>query len=270
MNLENNTLLGIDQEFCDRLHQNNCGKGYFDSGWQIIGQENDGSLLVIKGELILHLNRDRHLAQKEQAAVIGNIIAVRMPKNLIQNGFYMAVGDAGIKKSTQPEDDSVTVRIYFHLTPEGAVAVMANLTQQLNESQIPFTFKVLYNPTDYKRYDSGVLYFDRSDYPLIGQILQRVYQDNQQHFQPQVPLFTKQIAPGLALAEEPKYKFTNQESFGMNRCQMIANGLLEAWQRQETSADARLDLILQNFSLLGIDLEQPFLNSGSEDIYHLI
>jgi hypothetical protein len=268
--IENNTLLGVDQDFYNRLHQNNCGQGYFDSGWQVIRQESDGSLVVTKGELTLHIDRNRHLAEKEQAALEDDIVAIRMPKNLLQNGFYMAVGDAGHDARSQSKDNSFIVRIYFHLTAEGAVAVMENLTQQLNDIKIPFSFKVLYNPTDYKRYDSGVLYFERNYYPFIQQVLQKVYLDNQQHFQPQVPLFTKQIAPGLAVAEEPKHKFTAQESFGTNRCQIIANGLLESWECGETSADFRLDLILQNFFLLGIDLKRPFLNAGSEDIYSFL
>jgi hypothetical protein len=269
-NIENNTLLGVDREFYDRLHQNNRSQGYFDPGWQVIRQESDGSLAVTKGELTLHISRNRHLTEKEQAAVEGNLVAIRMPKNLVQNGFYMAVGNAGHDSRSQLKGNSVIVRVYFHLTPEGAVAVMADLMQQLNEIEIPFSFKVLYNPTDYQRYDSGVLYFDRDYYPLVRQVLEKVYLNNQQYFQPQVPLFTKQIAPGLAVAEEPKYKFTAQESFGTNRCQIITNGLLESWEYGETAADFRLGLIMQNFSLLGIDLKCPFLNAGSKDIYDFV
>jgi hypothetical protein len=211
----------------------------------------------------------RHLQNTEQSVEIGNVVAIRMPKNVVQNGFYMAISNVGFNSRSQPNSNSVTVRIYFHLTPEGAVAVMASLTQQLNEINIPFSFKVLYNPADYKRYDSGVLYFDRSYYPIVRQVLQSVYAENQLHFQPQVPLFTKQLAPGLALAEEPDRKFAAQESFGMNRCQIIANGLLQSWYKGEISPEQRLASILQNFSLFGIELERPFLNANSEDIYAL-
>jgi len=42
-NLENNTLLGVDLGFYERLHESN-GKGYFDPGWQVLRQESDGSL----------------------------------------------------------------------------------------------------------------------------------------------------------------------------------------------------------------------------------
>jgi hypothetical protein len=159
------------------------------------------------------------------------------------------------------------VRIYFNLTPEGAVAVMGSLTRWLNEKAIPFSFKVLYNPGDYERHDSGVLYFDKSDYEVVRKVLQAVYGENESHFQPEVPLFTMQLALGLGLAEEPDSKFVAQESFGMNRCQIVANGLLEAWHNGDDSPEGRMNAILQQFSLLSIELQCPYLNANSEDIY---
>jgi hypothetical protein len=146
-NLENNTFLGVDLEYYDRLHKSNTGEGYFDPGWSVLRQESDGSLAVTKGGLTLHVERDRHLQPTEQSASVGNLVAIRMPRNLVQNGFYMAVSDAGT--DTHPQ----TVRVYFNLTPEGAIAVMESLTRQLNQIRIPFAFKVLYNPSDYGRYD---------------------------------------------------------------------------------------------------------------------
>jgi hypothetical protein len=164
-NLENNTFFGVDLEFYDRLHKSNTGEGYFDPGWQVLRQEADGSLAVTKGGLTLHIEREQHLQPAEQSAAVGNSVAIRMPRNLVQNGFYMAVSNAG------PDTHPQTVRVYFNLSPEGAVAVMEKLTQQLNEIKIPFTFKVLYNPSDYGRYDSGVLYFEKSNYEAVRQVL---------------------------------------------------------------------------------------------------
>ncbi|NET15569.1 MAG: hypothetical protein F6K08_23405, partial [Okeania sp. SIO1H6] len=57
------------------------------------------------------------------------------------------------------------------------------------------------------------------------------------------------------------------ESFGMNRCQIIANGLLTAWQQGDNSTEGKIKAILEQFSLLGIDLQRPYLNANSEDIY---
>jgi hypothetical protein len=260
-NLENNTFFGVDLEFYDRLHKSNTGEGYFDPDWQVLQQEPDGSLAVTKGGLTLHIVREQHLQPSEQSATVGDSVAIRMPRNLVQNGFYMAVGNAG------PDTHPQTVRVYFNLSPEGAVAVMESLTQQLNEIKIPFTFKVLYNPSDYGRYDSGVLYFEKSNYKAVRQVLQTVYAENQLHFRTEVPLFTKLLAPGLALAEEPDCKFAAVESFGMNRCQIVANGLLEARQNGDESPDSRMASIRQHFSLLGIDWQCSYLNANSEDIY---
>ena len=260
-NLENNTFLGVDLEFYDRLHKSNLGEGYFDPGWSVLRQESDGSIAVTKGGLTLHIERDRHLQPSEQSAYVGNLVAIRMPRNLVQNGFYMAVSDAG------PDTYPQTVRVYFNLTPEGAIALMESLTRELNQIRIPFTFKVLYNPSDYGRYDSGVLYFEKSNYEAIRQVLRSVYAEKRSHFRTEVPLFTKLLAPGLALAEEPDCKFAAVESFGMNRCQIVANGLLEARATGDESPQSRMASIHQHFSLLGIDWQHSYLNANSLDIY---
>ena len=154
-----------------------------------------------------------------------------MPKNLIQNGFYLAVSN------TEPESKQNMVRVYFNFTPEGAVTVMHRLTQTLNDIPIFFHFKVLYNPAEYDRHDSGVLYIEK---------------------------------PNYGLAEEPDSKFAQQESFGMNRCRIVANGLLQAWLEGDNSPEARIKAIHEQFSHLGIDLERPYLNADSEDIYRLL
>ncbi|MDY7014142.1 MAG: T3SS effector HopA1 family protein [Cyanobacteriota bacterium] len=267
LDLENNTVLGIDPEFFERLHESNQGEGYFDPGWLILQEEDSDKLLVQKGELKLHIERDRHLQSEAKSAAVGETVAIKMPKNLMQNGFYMAVGDAGTQSLKAVDALPETVRIYFNCTPEGAIKVMKSLTREFNAIFLPFTFKVLYNPGDYGRYDSGVLYFEKQYRKSVWSVLQVIYEENKAHFQPQVPLFTKCLAPGLGLAEEPDAKFSMNESFGMNRCQIVANGLLDAWQRQENSPESRMEAIVQQFSLLGIDLERAYLNANSEDIY---
>jgi len=267
LKLENNTFSGVDWAFYNRLHENNSGIGYFDSGWHIIREEIDGSLAVTKNGLRLHIERDRHLQPSQQDAVVGDSVSIRMPKNLLSNGFYMAVGNAGLNSLNHAENQVAIARIYFNLTPEGAVAVMLSATRLLNDIAVSFSFKVLSTPGNYGRYDSGVLYFAKKDYEAIRLVLQIVYSENQVHFQPEVPLFTKQLAPGLGLAEEPDCKFGHQESFGMNRCQIVANGLLEAWHKGDESPDSRMNAIVQHFSLLGIDWQRAYLNANAEDIY---
>ncbi|MEA5603411.1 T3SS effector HopA1 family protein [Nostoc sp. UHCC 0252] len=270
LDLENNTFLGVDLDFYEQLHENNSGEGYFDPGWSVVKEEANGNLTVSKGGLRLYVQRDKHLKTLEKAALVGDSVAIRMPKNRVQNGFYTAVSNVGLRYVEDIKTQPLTVRTYFNLIPQGAVAVMKSLTQGLNKLVIPFSFKVLYNPKEYQRYDSGVLYFDKRDYEVVRQVLKTVYQEHRSLFQPEVPLFTKQLALGVGLAEEPDKKFAAQESFGMNRCQIVANGLLMAWHQSDNSPQARKQAIFEKFSLLGISLDRIYLNSNSEDIYQVL
>jgi len=270
-NLENNTLLGVDVTFYNRLHESNRGEGYLSYNWQVVKEEMDGTLAVQRDGLTLHIEpnvlrqaatRLRYPQAADKTPSIGDLVAIKLPKNLVQNGFYVAVGNAASASNRQH-----LVRVYFNLTPDGAVAVMDSLTAQLNSIPIAFTFKALYNPSDYGRYDSAVLYFDKKDYAVIHPVLERVYAEFDMYFQEQVPLFTKMIAPGLAIAEEPNQKFADQESFGLNRCQIVANGLIEAWHQGNDTPEARITSIMQQFSLRKVALERPYLNANSKDIY---
>ncbi len=100
------------------------------------------------------------------------------------NGSYLAVSNVGQERQSNPNADLGAGRIYFNFTASGAIALMENLTLQLNAASIPFSFQVLHNPSAYGRYDSGLLYFELPDYPAIRTILQAIYPENQSHFQP--------------------------------------------------------------------------------------
>ncbi|MBD2385182.1 T3SS effector HopA1 family protein [Cylindrospermum sp. FACHB-282] len=261
-NLENNRLFGVDLAFYERLHSSNKSTGYWSHDWVVVKEETDGTLAVHRNGLTLHIERDIHLPPEHQTATVGNLVAIKMPKNLVQNAFYMAMSNV----SASPIHQNL-VRIYFNVTPDGAVSVMESLTTQLNAIPISFSFKALNNPSDYERYDSAVLYFDKNNYEVVYPILERVYTENQSYFSEQIPLFTKLLAPGLACAEEPNHKFGDQESFGTNRCQIVANGLVDAWLQGNNTPTGRVASILQNFSLHSIKLAYPYLNPNSEDIY---
>lgn len=265
-NLENNRFQGVDLRFYEQLHNSNHGTGYFDPHWRVLRQEEDGTLAVMKDNLTLHIERERHLRLEHQSAVVGDNVSIRLPRNRVQSGFYMAVSNLR-SRDRNPSTEAEWVRIYFNLGPEGAIALMGAITTQLNDVAVPFKFKALYNPSDYDRFDSAVLYSDKQDYEAIRQVLQGIYLEHRSHFQPEVPLFTKFLAPGLALAEEPDRKFVTKESFGTHRCQLVANGLLEARENSDESPESRMTSILQNFSRLEIDVNRPYLNANSEDIY---
>ncbi len=267
LNLENNLLMGIDMTFFQRLDDANHGEGYFSEGWLILSAErgNDDSLVVKNGGLRFYIQRERHLRATDRQANVGETVAIRLPKNRLQNEFYVAIGNLGFNS---PSTTDTLVRIYFNLTPEGAVVVMESLTRRLNQAGILFSFKVLYNPQQYHRFDAGVLYFDKVDYKAVSLILAAIYMECRSYFVPEVPLFTKQLAAGMSVAEEPNLKFAQSESFGMNRCQIVTDGLLKAFEAGQDSSAERMSAILAQFALVGIDLQHPYLNRDSENIYH--
>ena len=260
-NLSNNSLFGMDLAFYERLHTSNTGGGYWSKNWLVFNEEEDGCLAVQKNGLTLHIERDLYLSEIDKSANVGDLVAIKMPKNLVQNGFYMAVSNLGT------QDNQDIVRIYFNVSPDGAVSVMDNVTRELNNMHIAFSFKALYAPDEYSRYDSAVLYFSKHEYKTIYPILQKIYLENQASFSQEVPLFTKQLAPGLGCAEEPTNKLAEKESFGTNRCQMIANGLIAAWQGGNNHPESRMKAILEQFALHKINLQYPYLNPDSKDIY---
>jgi hypothetical protein len=270
--LTNNTLMGIDIEFNDRLDRSNQGHGYFDPDWRIIGWADDRQMLLVKkGELTLHIDPEYHLHPESKAALLAidelipnrYTVPVLMPKNRVQNGFYVAISDGG----SQVEE---IVRIYFNLDPDGAVLTMSEVTDRLNQSQILFSFKVLSTPSDYVRHDAGVLYFQKSDYPLVAEVMRSIYPIIRSHLKPSIPLFAKQLVPGLGLAEEPAVQVAKGESFGQHRCRLIAQGLLQAEQELNSSPSRRMECIFQQFIDVGLDLRYPYLNAGGQDIYQLI
>ncbi|MTJ06665.1 MULTISPECIES: T3SS effector HopA1 family protein [unclassified Anabaena] len=265
--IENNSL-GVDGDFYEQLHHHNHGTGNYEPNWQVLRIEPDGSMAVIKNGLTLYIEPECHLKSRKKSPKVGELIAIWMPKNRLQNGCYVAVSNMGVESQNPPEHTDLTVgRIYFNVTSTGAIALMDSLTEALNNAKIPFSFQVLYNPAAYGRYDAGVLHFERLDYPTIRTILREIYQQHQAHFQSEIPLFTKFLAPGLGLAEEPNQKFAPQESFGMNRCQIVANALLEAWDKGKNALEERIDMINQHFAQHLIDVQHPYLNPASNDIY---
>ncbi|MBD1938763.1 T3SS effector HopA1 family protein [Microcoleus sp. FACHB-68] len=264
----------IDWEFYEQLDKNNKGRGWFHPGYRIIRQEVDGSLAVEFDGVMLHIQRERHLPLALQSATVSEPVAISLPSSFINGNRYRANGD-GIGGVPPLKFYSDGIVVYFNFSPEAAVWAMKCVTTKLNEVKIPFAFEVLHNPLNYRLYNSGFLKFpfnpDESyQYKeILLPVLQAIYAENKCHFQKQVPIFTKALAPGIGLAEHPasELQFGLQQQFGENRCEIVANAMLEAHQNGDESKEARMKYIIQHFERLGLDPERPYLNPNSEDIY---
>lgn len=260
-----NMTLGVHSTFYRSLDTHNAGKGYFDPGWQVLRQDHDGLFAVHKNGLTLHVD-DRHLQPSAPAVAIGDVIAILLPHNRLEQGCYVALGNAG---PVEPDCRPI-IHLCFNLPSENMTLLMGSLTHALNALNIPFAFKVPYDPEDYDRRDSGVLSLYKADYTTLYPTLQTLYSAHQAAFRLEVPLFTKCIALGLGLAEQPVDVITPRESFAMHRFQAIAQGLIQAWRQNQDSGAARMRYVLQSFAAHHIDLQHPYLNLGAEDVYALL
>ncbi len=136
--------------------------------------------------------------------------------------------------------------------------LLSCVTRGLNRFQVPFHIKFPVKGSSYGRRDAVVLYSHSWYYAITAMVLESVYADIAVHLRPETPLFTKELAPGLAVAEDPG------ESFGHHRCRILADCLLEHRGR---SIPEKLEGIKEAFNRRGLSLDSPWLNAGSAREY---
>ncbi|BAZ04478.1 T3SS effector HopA1 family protein [Calothrix sp. NIES-3974] len=262
-NLENDSPWGVEIDFYKKLHSHNHGSGYLEPDWEVLRREPDGSLAVTKAGLTMYATRGVHW-DSPRTPRPGDYIAIKMPKNRLHNGYYIAISNIG-KIEPSDRNHPQLGRIYLNCSATGGVVLIDALTHKLNHAEIYFTLQMLCHSQAFTRYDAGILIFNLKDYGKIHQILSQIY--SQDYFHPEIPILTKYLAPGIGFAEEPQQKFYPQEGYGSNRCQIITNALIETWENGQDSELERIECINKHFAQQQIDLQKPYLNPGSEDIY---
>ena len=207
--------------FVDRLSQANCGSGYLEPGWSL--RRVDGTMLVVcrNGfELRVH-PRDCQLPPDTEPSA-GLMVGGRLPKGLSnrQPGFYLAMGDTPL---ADREWNNV-VRLYWNVTPSGAIDLMHLATRQLNAAHVPFQLKVHGNVARVARNDGAVLYLHKQNYEDARGVLEDVHAQVAPSLRAAVPALTKRLAHGVGLAENPGTDL----SFGEHRCRLLAEALIRA------------------------------------------
>jgi hypothetical protein len=260
--LQNQTV-GLRSHFFRQLQHRNTGQGYYDPGWVVVGEAVDGLVVVHKDGLTMHIHRDHHLA--EPMVNMGDAVAVRLPNNLMESGCYVAVGNQGPCPKDEPEH---IINLYFNLSPTGILEAMGALTAALNQLGLPFDFAIPHNLESYPdRCDGGTLKITRQAYDQIQPSLVYFYRTHASHFREKVPLFTKVLAPGLGLSEQPTHAFILGESFSIHQFQVLAEGLVSAWRQAQIEPQVRIEVMRQALFQYHIDLNAPYLNPGSDGDY---
>ncbi len=123
--------------------------------------------------------------------------------------------------------------------------------------------KVLDHPSQFTRCDAAVLYTAKHQYARTRKMLEAIYGECVPYLKSETPAFTKRILAGFGMAEGP----SNGASFGQHRCQILAEGIVRAFERNKTTLSERMAIVRDCFVENEICLEKPYLNPGSEDIF---
>jgi len=232
------------------LSRANQGHGYRDDRWRLRALDGD-RVVVTQGGLELTVSRSELLETSNGDMSVGSPAVLLMPKELfrIAPGFYTACGDEPLESDRRRP----LVRLYWNLTATGAPLFVRQATSRFNMAGVPFRLKVLSEPGAFSRCDAGVVYLeDDGDWQSLAQ---SVHAQLSRHLRSRTPVFTRPLAPGLAMA----YDTGTEESFGQHRCRLLADAVLTAHETGVRAAQDVLAVVERRFAEEGIDLDAAYL-----------
>jgi hypothetical protein len=247
---------GLSRSLTQNLHGANCGRGYWDAGWEIVACLPDRYFHVVRQGLLLEVEQRQHLPTRRQPYQVGDRVSIKLPKNLVVDDYYVAVGDAGLPSGE-------CVELFFHLEAAGAPLLIQPLTTAFNAAQKPLRLAVSHTQEAYPRRDAGILTIAIADYAFAAATLAALYPELQPHLQPSVPLFSLPIAPGIGLLEptEP----------AMQRYQCLATVLLTLYLAADddrpTSATVILNALAGQLSAAGFIPDYWHCCTGNRSTY---
>jgi HopA1 effector protein family len=233
----------------------------YQDGWTVMRADASGIWLVDAAQ-------QPRFATLNEIVPLANAIAPGLPVRLVPQrefvtgpaGHFVIFGRQGFDPQTGRQ-----IRLYWNLVPDGAAIFLRDIGARLERRRIPFQAKVPVDPTRYARTDCGVLYLNDEDVEAAGDAIAATYEVLRENLRPAVPLFTREIAPGLGFAESPP----TRESFGMHRCGLVAEGLLWAEARGVREPEARLAILRERLTAYGLDPDRLELNPTSRYPYRL-
>jgi hypothetical protein len=244
------------------LNLANATRERWDYGWKITQILQDSSVYAMKEAQSRMLRPGEYMLQ-DMAAVAqpGAWIRAFLSKEdvIAQPGFYIVHPEI----APSFEDFQTLIRLYWNLEPEGAPKLLGLITERFNALRVPFQFKVLRYRSQYTRADSAVMFVGWRYAGVTLRLASEIYADVKKHLKPYTPLFARQLAPGLGLAEDP----ANGQSFGMSRCNLLAQAMVNAYRKRQQSHKARLSELRTLFEQAGLNLDNPHLSLSSIDHY---
>jgi hypothetical protein len=254
---------GDDGGWMEALSAANTTRERWEEGWQVQQFLPNGQVQATKRNASRTFWPGEFLTRGSQgmAPQPGTAIAAYFPREsrTMQPGFYFVFGET----PSEQQDDYYVVRYYWNVKHEGAAPLVRLLSHALNRYQVPFRFKIVSHPALVGRSDAAILYVSRRYYRVAAALAREVHGELAPRLGEAVPLFSRRLAKGLSFAEDPG----TQESFGMSRCRLLAEGLWLAFQEGVSHTGERLERVRRHFADSGASLDRPYLNFAVIDPY---
>lgn len=255
-----NVIKSPDDPLIRQLSEANQSSGGWDDGWTVTHRSANGFVTARKDQRsnvfppgqFLYEEGPRHPEK-------GDIIRIRVYREsrVMQDGFYFVFGET----IPDQEDARSVLRVYWNIDESGAVELVRRATESFNRYSIPFRLKCPKRASAYARVDTAVLYIGLRHAPIASELVGDIYAELKPFLCEATPLFAKRLGHGLALAQSP----ADGQSFGMHRCQIVAEGLKAAWESGGSTEGDRLAAIERQFDLRGVSLKAPHLNPGQTE-----
>lgn len=232
------------REYSERLSGASSSDDIWDDGWELVNSS--GASCIVKK----YGCRFQSRADGVRSVSDGSRCLVRVPSEMrnLLTGFHTTLG------SSDGLAPGYTVRFYWHLTPVSAPKAVAALSDGLRALGCPFRFKVVAEPTAYRRADSGVLYVPDRWVSSALSVIRKVYFELSPELRPASPRFTCSLAPGISYAVDPG----EGESFGQHRSRVIAEALCSARKQGAEKADAEW-VVATELARMKINPALPYL-----------
>lgn len=247
----------LRHEFARQLGEANAVRAAWSHGWTV--SDRVANVVVVKQDQRVRSVHESDFEYTDRENGVGRI-RTSANSSSMQPGWFHVFGATNHRVT--PED---TVRVYWAVCRQGAVPLVKTLTTAFNTAGIEFHFKVDANPDAFRRSDAAVLYVPADRWAEMAQPLREVYAAVWPYLRDTTPMFTKRIAPGVGVGEEP----VGGGSFGSSRAAYAAQGLWNARDLDADDVDGRAAAIADALRANGVDPDQPYRNPGSARDYSL-
>jgi hypothetical protein len=223
-----------------------------------------GGVGIVRGLDRRHCPHGQYIADETGRGVgAGEIVRVLVTSRraVESDGSWIAVG-RGIPPI---KTDAQIIRTYLNLNWRGRVRAARGIADTLDRYETPYCMKVMVDQDSQGRPDAFTLYFDERYLRIVMSAVRDVALLVSEDLGIATPLFTKRVADGIAMAQEP----VTSTSFGIDRCAAVAEGVRRAWRRGRVDFSSRLESTLQVLDESAIDAERPYLRIGDADRFEL-